>query len=212
MSTLPSGLYSFCFSLLLVDFCSVPILFSNALSLSLSLSLFLSPLSPFISFQSHCNSTNYLHLFVCLFVCCFKYNIQSVHSTKVQKLQAYAWRSGEWDKLRKKYQPSPWTSVIVCVFDQGSVLSPGRQGRMSDREAERAGLVTTHVYSVLTQHVKVRILRSVAVKCFFFLLVQTEHFLWSITSHFVEAKEMPGLRWAYAQPELQFLFFFVDCL
>ena len=56
----------------------------------------------------------------------------------------------------------------VCVFWPGECLITRATGEMSDREAERAGLVTTHVYAVLDiRHVKVKILHSatVAAKC-----------------------------------------------
>ena len=100
-----------------------------------------------------------------------------------------------------------WTSIIVCVFWPGECLITRATGEMSDREAERAGLVTTHASAVFMQHVKVGILHSVAATCLFSVCANRTFFLDWLQVTFVEAKERPGLHWAYAQPELQFLFF-----
>ena len=74
---------------------------------------------------------------------------------------------------------------LVCYFVcfwPGKCLITRATGEMSDREAERAGLVTTHLCAVFMQHVKVRILHSVAAKCPFFCACKQT--IWLITRHF----------------------------
>ena len=69
-------------------------------------------------------------------------------------------------KNTQKYTISMDFYYCVCFWPGKCLVTR----EMSDSEAERTCLVTTHVYAVFMQHVKVRILHSVAAKFFFFCL------------------------------------------
>ena len=75
-------------------------------------------------------------------------------STKVTGICMEEW----WRETPQKDTNRLHGFLFLCVcFDQGECLITVATGEVSDREAERAGLVTIHAYAVLDiQHVKVR--------------------------------------------------------